>query len=174
MTELTITSGNGRRQFALFPVAILVFVVDADDRVLFLRKQGQEGWGVPSGGMEAGETVVAGALRELREEAGPEFQVRPIGIAHVYSVAFDAQVSEMISICYVLSHESGDPAPGSDATGGEFRWFTLDEIESDAIHLNGPYRQPWIVRRAIESHRIWCDDDVPLQPVHGPVSHLAR
>jgi 8-oxo-dGTP pyrophosphatase MutT (NUDIX family) len=39
-------------------------------RVVLLKLRYARGWRLPGGGREAAETVVAGALRELREETG--------------------------------------------------------------------------------------------------------
>lgn len=54
-----------------------------DKRVLLLKLRYAHGWRLPGGGREATETVVDGALRELREETGMHAHgaVRPL--AHI-------------------------------------------------------------------------------------------
>jgi 8-oxo-dGTP pyrophosphatase MutT (NUDIX family) len=166
-------SARRRREFARFPAAVLVFLVDEQERVLLLRKRGRDSWGVVSGALEQGETLLAGALRELTEEAGPGLIVQPIGLCHGYTVDFDDEVTGMLSLCYVVAHLAGEPVAGSDALGGELRWFSLAQVEEMEDRLIPPYRQAWIVRRAIQAYRAWRHDVVPLQAEHGPVTSLS-
>lgn len=88
-----ITAANGR-QFAGFSAAVLAFIVNADEELLLLAHPGRsDRWEVPNGALEAGETVLAGVLREVREEArsaraparrGPyvHLPLRPPGAPH--------------------------------------------------------------------------------------------
>jgi NADH pyrophosphatase NudC (nudix superfamily) len=65
------------RQFATSPIAVQAIVVDSEERVLLLNHpQRQKGWQVVSGALEAGETVLAGVLREIREEIGEAVRTR--------------------------------------------------------------------------------------------------
>lgn len=67
----TITSASGRRTFACCPVAVLGFIVNAEEQILVLKHPQRSGWEVINGALDAGETVGEGLLREIREEAGP-------------------------------------------------------------------------------------------------------
>ena len=72
-------------------------VVVDDDRLLLVRRGTEPEcgrWSVPGGRMEAGETMVAAVLRELREETGLEGicgplvgRVEKMGIDHHYVIA---------------------------------------------------------------------------------------
>ncbi len=57
-----------------------------DEMVLLLKRDGT-GWGdglwsVPAGHLDVGESVIAGAHRELQEEVGVAADLRPVGVMH--------------------------------------------------------------------------------------------
>jgi hypothetical protein len=67
-----LTTAQGTRRFACSAVAVQAIIVNADERVLLLSsptKNRPDEWQVISGGLEAAETVLAGVVREVREEA---------------------------------------------------------------------------------------------------------
>ncbi len=66
----------------LRPVAGVV-ARDADGHVLLVRRRDDGTWGLPGGGVEAGETWAQAAVRECREESG--WDVRVDGLLGVYS-----------------------------------------------------------------------------------------
>ena len=49
-----------------------VVVIDAQDRVLLVRPTYVNGWTLPGGGVDKGETLRQAAIRELKEEAAVE------------------------------------------------------------------------------------------------------
>lgn len=53
-------------------------VHDATQEVLLVRHGYAPGWMLPGGGVERGETLVAAAVRELREEAGIVTEEEPV------------------------------------------------------------------------------------------------
>jgi 8-oxo-dGTP pyrophosphatase MutT (NUDIX family) len=67
---------NNIRKFVgnqpLIMVGSTVLVLDAQNRLLMLKRSESGNWGVPGGAMELGETVEETAKRELREETGLE------------------------------------------------------------------------------------------------------
>ena len=66
----------------LRPVAGVV-ARDPAGRVLLVRRRDDGTWGLPGGGVEAGETWAQAAVRECREESG--WDVRVDGLLGVYS-----------------------------------------------------------------------------------------
>lgn len=61
----------------------LNLLLDADDRLLLLRRApdarlGPDLWGLPAGKIEPGETPAAAADREMREEIGDGHVVEPV------------------------------------------------------------------------------------------------
>src|SRR5262245_15426832 len=87
-----LVAANGRR-FAGFAAAVLVFIIDPSTRRFLLLssppKRGCEGWEIINGGLEGGETLTEGALREVAEEAGPEVHVRILGAVHATTFLYD-------------------------------------------------------------------------------------
>jgi 8-oxo-dGTP diphosphatase len=162
VTRPTITRSDGARVFACWPAAVLLTIFDRDERLLLLthpRRRG--GWEVPSGAVEAGETVLQAALREAREELGPAPVLRPLGTAHVEMFPYyDASVGDLLSVTYVLACDGGEVVPADDMAGATVRWATLDEIEREALPVIVP-AQPWLRRRALELFRLWRDAEVP-------------
>jgi ADP-ribose pyrophosphatase YjhB (NUDIX family) len=151
-------------------VAVQAILVNERDEVLLLSsptRNADGGWQVVSGALEAGETVLAGTLREIGEEVGPGVMGRPLGVAHVQSFHYDEQVPYMIGIYYVLSYEGGPIEPGDDMAGSRFRWWPLDELADDTLQLQVPPDQPWILRRAVELARQWRSEVVELDPLTG-------
>ena len=116
-----------------------------------------------NGALEAGETVLEGALREAREEAGEGVRVRPLGTVHVSSFHYDERVEYMLSLGYLMAYEGGAIEPGSDMAGSSYRWWGLAELEENDVHLIVPPGQKWLIERAVELHRLWRDRDLELQ-----------
>ncbi len=152
----SVTDSEGR-QFACFPVAVLVFIIDEDERILFLSHPEQrDAWQIVKGALEAGETVLEGALRETREEVGPDVQVRPLGTVH----ALTAQDSDAraIALFYLMAYEGGQIQPGDDMQGSQFRWWNVEELEAENIEVVVP-SEKWIVERAVELYRLWKEQN---------------
>ncbi len=156
--ELPTTTARSGRRFACVPAAVLAYVVNADERVLLLSHPNSGGrWEVINGAYEHGETPLEGCQREIREEAGPQLQVRPLCLLHVYSFPYDAQVTSMLSICYLFAHEGGEVIPGDDMAGSRVRWASLDEIARGEVEMVVPPDMPWLFERAVELYRLLKD-----------------
>jgi 8-oxo-dGTP pyrophosphatase MutT (NUDIX family) len=156
------------RPFACSPAAVVAYVVDDAGRVLLLSSPKTPGaWEVVNGVLEAGETLLEGALRETREEAGPRLRVRPLGTVHALTFHYDDNVQFMISVAFLLAYEGGPVEPGDDMAGADYRWWSLDELRAERPLLLVPGNdQFWLIERAVELHRLWRD--VPLPSVPHP------
>jgi ADP-ribose pyrophosphatase YjhB (NUDIX family) len=84
-------------------------------------------WGFPGGMQELGETIEAGAARELLEETGVTAEpVRIIGGSNVIGRDEDARVrAHFTLIAVLLDWRTGEGKPIEDAS--EVGWFTLQE-----------------------------------------------
>jgi 8-oxo-dGTP pyrophosphatase MutT (NUDIX family) len=160
--QQAITARNGRT-FATFPAAVVVPIVNRREQLLLLESKRRRGcWEPVNGAVERGETLLAAAMREVREEAGPDVRVRPLGVVHAETFAYDAHVARMISVVYVMRYEGGRVAPGDDMRGSRVRWAGLREIDADALQLIPPLDHAWLRRRAIDSCRLWEADPPAL------------
>ena len=159
-----ITTASGKRQFACSPVAVMVFLVNKQEQVLLLAHPDREGgWEPVSGGLEAGETVLDGALREMREEVGEEVRAQPLGIVHVWNFHYDENVRYMISVGYLMAYEGGEIHPGDDMAGSRYRWWGLDEMKAEKVKVLVPPEGRWF-DRAVELYRLWRGREMELQP----------
>jgi len=103
---------------------VQAIILNAAEQVLLLSsptKNHPDEWQIISGALEAAETILAGALREVREEAGSHIQVRPLGVVHAQSFHFDTHVPYMIGISYLLAYEGGEVRPGDDMRDARYR-----------------------------------------------------
>ena len=102
-------------------------IVDSDERLLLVRRNrepGMNGWALPGGFVETGESPVEAAVRELNEETGLEVgDPTLIDIIHQESEFYK---TSLLIIGYHFGRFDGTPVPGDDA--GEVRFFDRDEI----------------------------------------------
>ncbi len=146
------------RQFTASAAALLVFIVDSQERILLLAHPRRNGeWEVINGALDAGETILEGALRETREEVGAGVQVQPLGAVHAYTFRFDDNVQHMITIGYLLAYLGGEIEPGDDMRGSQYRWWRLDDLASEDVRLIVPRDQKWLLARAVQLYRLWKD-----------------
>ena len=163
---IIVTVGPKPRQFAASSVAVQAIIVNQDQQVLLLssptRKQG---WQVVSGALEAGETLLAGTLREVYEELGKDIQVRPLGTVHIETFHYDEQVRFMLGSYYLFAYQGGRITPGDDMKGSTYRWWSMMEIEENGIDFHRSTK-PWLLKRATELYKLWENQsDPPLQEV---------
>ena len=98
-------------------VAVIIF--DADKRVLLQKRADVGLWGIPSGHVEPGETLLNAAVREVMEETGLEVRIkRLIGIysdpaSQVFcypngkNVHFYLLWAEIVGVLWTLSGVAG-------------------------------------------------------------------
>ena len=166
MTDYPTVTGSSGRTFPAFPAAVLVFIIDEQERILLLSAPKRPGkWEPVNGGMDAGDTPISAALRETAEEAGDQVRTRQLGIFHAYLFPYDPVLS-MISLLVVSAYEGGEVIPGDDMRGSEVRWWSLAEIDAEQPQIIVPRDgSRWVLGRAIECYRMWKDQtEPPVQP----------
>ncbi|WKU05625.1 NUDIX hydrolase [Micromonospora sp. HUAS LYJ1] len=117
-------------------VAVSVFVLDEQARVLLIQRTDNGLWSLPGGGQEIGETVAQTAVRETREETGISVEVT--GMVGVYSdpghvIEYsDGEIRQQFSLCFRATPVSGTLTPSDESH--EVRWVARDQLAALDIH----------------------------------------
>lgn len=100
-------------------------VLDGEGRVFLIRHTYADGWHLPGGGVEAGETLIEALARELREEGNIELTGRPV----LHGVFFHAvySVRDHVAVYVVRKfRQSSKPVPNHEISAHGF--FPLDAL----------------------------------------------
>lgn len=135
------------RQTTLLPRNTLAAaVVLHDDRVLVVRRSRREEflpgvWGIPCGKLNPGETPSAGALRELKEEAGLAGEIRRFAGKSTFVSEWDGRQVNNVQMNFLVRPLSLDVVlPERDQ---EFQWIPTAELADSGLdpHNLGAIRQ---------------------------------
>src|SRR3954466_11118622 len=101
-------------------VAVTVFVLDEEDRILLIRRTDNGLWAIPGGAQDVGEYIVETAVRETREESGIDVEVTDIvGIYtnpnHVM-VYTNGEVRQQFSICFRANYLARERTPSDESS----------------------------------------------------------
>jgi ADP-ribose pyrophosphatase YjhB (NUDIX family) len=135
-------------------VAVTVFVVDGQDRVLLIRRTDNGLWAIPGGAQDFGEYIAETAVRETLEESGVTIEV--IGVVGLYSnphhvMAYtDGEVRQQFSICFRGRYLSGEPTPSDESS--EVRWVARNELDTLPIHPSMRLRIDHGYARSVEPY----------------------
>ncbi|ACX66611.1 NUDIX domain-containing protein [Paenibacillus sp. FSL H8-0457] len=132
-----------------------------DESVLLVEYVDENGlhYNLPGGGAEPGESIVEGALRELREETTLEAQVGPV--AFVYEYAPHKQSRDNLSgihtlyivfECYPLEGSFPKLPAAPDPNQTDVKWIPLEQLDDIILYPNikKHIRQYAMDRRNIE------------------------
>lgn len=93
-------------------------------------------WTLPGGGVEFGEEITAGAMREVTEETGYSVRIESLldvasGVIPADKRFGDAQRPlQTVAVIYGATITGGDLAFEADGTTSEAAWFPLDQLAS--------------------------------------------
>jgi ADP-ribose pyrophosphatase YjhB (NUDIX family) len=103
-------------------------VVDGTGRVFLVKHSYVDGWHLPGGGVETGETVLTALARELAEEGNIQLNGQP----QLFAVYFNARVSRRDHVALFIVrdfHQDKLPEPNHEII--EHGFFALDALPDD-------------------------------------------
>ena len=103
-------------------------VLDGEGRVFLIKHSYTDGWHLPGGGVEAGETLVQALARELREEGNIELTGPPV----LHGIFFHPIYSRRDHVAvYVVRdfRQSSQPVPNREIAAHGF--FPVDGLPGD-------------------------------------------
>jgi 8-oxo-dGTP pyrophosphatase MutT (NUDIX family) len=109
-------------------VGVRAVVLDGDGRVFLIKHTYANGWHLPGGGVEAGETLTQALVRELREEGNIELTAPPV----LHGVFFHPVYSRRDHVTvYVVRgfRQTGQPEPNREIAAHGF--FPADALPAD-------------------------------------------
>ncbi|MEM0042097.1 MAG: NUDIX hydrolase [Candidatus Korarchaeum sp.] len=122
------------REFPSHAIASVGAVLLKEGRLLLVRRgfpPGQGKWSIPGGVVEAGESLLDAAKRELLEETN--LNAEPLGVVALSQVI--VREGDLIRYHYIIvdvlfdeGSLTGEEMPGGDAI--DVSWFPLDEVLS--------------------------------------------
>lgn len=105
-------------------------LLDAQRRVMLMRRRDNGYWALPGGGVEPGESVAEALVREVEEETG--LRVRPVQLVGVYSNPdvllryADGHRCQPVSLTFRCELVGGAPRETEEATA--VAWFAIDAL----------------------------------------------
>jgi ADP-ribose pyrophosphatase YjhB (NUDIX family) len=104
-------------------------VIDGASRIFLIKHTYVEGWHLPGGGVETGETLLEALTRELAEEGNIQLGAAP----QLYSVYFNRRSSRRDHVALFIVRDfrqDGNPKPNHEIA--EHAFFPIDALPEDA------------------------------------------
>jgi 8-oxo-dGTP pyrophosphatase MutT (NUDIX family) len=124
-------------RFQVIPAAYVA--LRRDDQVLLLLRTGtgyMDGfWAVPAGHVEKDESVLAAAVREVREEVGVEIDpadLIPVTAMH-RTGGNGLAIDERVDFFFTATRWRGEPQLMEPAKAAGLGWFSLDELPDPVV-----------------------------------------
>jgi 8-oxo-dGTP diphosphatase len=112
-------------------VGIIVIKKQGQKQYIMLhQRKGELGanyWGSGGGHLELGESLQAGALRELEEEAGSDLKVTNASFLGVYNFT-EMEPKHYVDISFLAEYVSGEPTNNAPKETTDWQWFDLEDL----------------------------------------------
>ena len=107
-------------------------------KILLTRREDNNQWCLPSGGMEPGESASEACIREVEEETGLQVAIkRLIGVyttPHELIVYQDGNKIQLVALCFEAEIVGGELRLSCETT--EYGYFSYQEIQELDLLLN--------------------------------------
>ncbi len=118
--------------------SVFVIIRDDDGKVL-LHLRARTGfmdgyYDLPSGHVEAGETLRAAAVRELKEEVGLNAAIKDLELVHIAQNNYDRPY---LNFVFEASNWTGKPTIGEPEKSDDVQFFSLKALPKIVPHLEG-------------------------------------
>jgi 8-oxo-dGTP pyrophosphatase MutT (NUDIX family) len=103
-------------------------VIDGSGRIFLVKHSYVDGWHMPGGGVETGETLLTALARELAEEGNIQLAGKP----ELHGIFFNARVSRRDHVALYIVREfrqDGPPVPNQEIIAHGF--FAIDALPPD-------------------------------------------
>ena len=127
-------------------------VSDDQGRIVLVKRKDNALWALPGGGMELGESIEQGAIREVKEETGLDVEVD--GLVGVYTnphhvMAYDdGEVRQQFSLCFTTKLLGGELQIDEEST--DIAWASEGDLTNHPMHPSMRLRvQHFFDRRAL-------------------------
>lgn len=109
---------------------IVLKKVDGKQYIMLHQRKGTLGpgyWGSGGGHLELGESLMEGALRELREEAGEDLVVDDVQFMGVMNFT-EMQPKHFVDVSFVARWVSGEPTNNAPRETTDWQWVPIDSL----------------------------------------------
>ena len=109
-------------------LGVRAMVIDGAGRIFLVKHSYVDGWHLPGGGVETGETLLSALTRELAEEGNIELSGPPA----LHGMFFNARASRRDHVALFVVrdfHQNGMPVPNHEIV--EHGFFALDALPHD-------------------------------------------
>jgi ADP-ribose pyrophosphatase YjhB (NUDIX family) len=125
------------------PVPTVDIIIECKGRIVMIkRKNPPEGWALPGGFVDYGETLESAAVREAKEETGLEIAL--LRQFHTYSDPHRDPRQHTISTVYI-AQASGEPLGGDDAE--EAQLFSSERLPEPIVFDHKEILDDYFMRR---------------------------
>ena len=134
MPNITTTAPASDTRHHKLTGDVHLLLIDADGQILFGRRQNtgyEDGaYHLPSGHLEAGESVIQALIREAKEEVGVTIVPEAVEFSHVMH---NSSSGGRVAFFFTVREWEGAPENREPDKCSELRWFPLDGLPDHLI-----------------------------------------